>query len=314
MAPRNGNVTILLCTRNGDRFLTDQLDSLLQQDHRDWSLWVSDDGSTDATRHILEEFRARHGTTRDIRIVNGPGRGAAANYLSLLCRPDLPEGPVALCDQDDIWLPHKLSRALSGLDARGDAGADRPRIYGGQWLYVRDDLSPIGAANRPQMAPSFAHALIENAISGHTCVMNAAAVALTRAAGADRDVPFHDWWLYQLVTGAGGEAIVDDEIVLLYRQHGANLLGGAWGARAASRRISLLFGRTYQGWLKANTGALLAEINRLSPENRDLVLRFAAILADRSATRTLQLYRLGLRRNSRMGTAGFYLAAALGRV
>ena len=96
-------VRILLATWNGARYLQAQLDSYLAQDHDNWALWVSDDLSTDGTWEILQAFAARH-PEREIVLKRGPGRGSAANFLSLLCDPELPVGPVALSDQDDVWL------------------------------------------------------------------------------------------------------------------------------------------------------------------------------------------------------------------
>ena len=108
------SVTIVMATRNGAAHLAEQLDSIARQTHADWSLFVSDDGSTDDTKRILADFARSHPVT----VVDGPRKGAAANFLSALCHPDLPLGTIALADQDDIWLPGKLARGL-GRRRRG---------------------------------------------------------------------------------------------------------------------------------------------------------------------------------------------------
>ena len=123
-APSSPPVRILLATWNGAAHLSEQLDSYLAQDHGNWALWVSDDGSDDGTWEILEDFRAAH-PDREIRLLRGPGQGAAANFLSLLTHPELPPGPVALSDQDDVWKPCRLSRGLAAVHV--DAG---PALYG----------------------------------------------------------------------------------------------------------------------------------------------------------------------------------------
>lgn len=109
-APRTGHVAILMATRNGAEFLRAQLDSLAAQDHDDWSLWIGDDGSTDATRAIVEAFAHSH-PQRTVSLRDGPRRGSMANFLSLLCAPDIRADFFALADQDDVWLPVRLSRA-----------------------------------------------------------------------------------------------------------------------------------------------------------------------------------------------------------
>src|SRR5579863_2377502 len=81
-----GPVAILLCTYNGARFLPLQLKSYEAQDFADWRLYVSDDGSQDATPELLAEFQNKHGPSR-VQIRRGPRRGFVANFLSLLCDP-----------------------------------------------------------------------------------------------------------------------------------------------------------------------------------------------------------------------------------
>ena len=77
------HVHILMGTKNGGMFLADQLASIRGQSHQDWSLWVSDDGSTDGTWEALENFKAET-PHHDIHLLKGPQKGVAANYYKLL--------------------------------------------------------------------------------------------------------------------------------------------------------------------------------------------------------------------------------------
>lgn len=79
-------VAILLSTYNGERFLVEQLDSLLAQTHRDWIIYASDDGSIDSTLAILREYQQRVGEERFF-IFNGPRQGFAKNFMSLVKNP-----------------------------------------------------------------------------------------------------------------------------------------------------------------------------------------------------------------------------------
>ena len=114
MAP---HVRILMATFQGATHLPAQLASFEAQSHADWSLWASDDGSTDATPDLLRAFAARH--PGRVRLIDGPRKGSAANFLHLLGHPDLPPGLTALSDQDDVWLPHRLMRGLQQLSGDG---------------------------------------------------------------------------------------------------------------------------------------------------------------------------------------------------
>ena len=146
-------ITVLLACYQGAGHLRAQLDSLAAQDHRDWALWVSDDGSTDGTREIVTAFRSAH-PGHEIRLLDGPRRGAAANFLSLMCHPDLPETHVALADQDDLWYPHKLDHALRAL-----SHLDGPAVYSAQSRHVAGDGTPLGLSRGHSGPPSFGNAL-----------------------------------------------------------------------------------------------------------------------------------------------------------
>jgi hypothetical protein len=255
-----GLIRILLATHNGAAHLHEQLQSYLAQDHAAWALWVSDDGSTDGTWDILRAFRAAH-PTREIRLLHGPGRGAAANFLSLLTHPDLPGGPVALSDQDDVWMPHRLSRALAAL-----AGSDGPVLYGSTTIETDPDLRPLRRQKGALPPPSFANAMVHNIVAGNTTALNAPALAALRAAGAP-DVPYHDWWIYLRLAGVGARITLDTEPVLFYRQHPGNVIGAHSGLRAGMQRARALLSGTYGGWVRTNLPALLARPDGLRPDH-----------------------------------------------
>ena len=301
-----------MATFEGAANLEAQLASLRAQDHADWSLLVSDDGSTDATRAILAEAARREGR---IALVDGPGQGsAAANFLSALGpdAPPLPPGAcVALSDQDDVWLPHRLSRALALLGA-----VEGPAIYASRtWLY--DARAPRGRRRRLSRGhprgPSFGNALVQNILAGNTIVMSPEAAAIVRdtvpaarAARAGRGVAHHDWWLYALATGTGMRVLIDEMPGLLYRQHATNVMGAHRGLRRGADRFAMLRDGRYAGWVAGNVEALGTLEERLTPEARRLRARMAAWLAGGAATGGggggfAGLRRAGVRRQTLLG-------------
>ena len=311
--PRTPSVLILMCTLNGARWLPQQLASLAAQSHADWALWVSDDGSNDGTLAIVDAFRAVQAPRREVRILAGPRRGAAQNFLSLVVHPDLPAAPgvyAALCDQDDVWMPDKLARALDRIAAAPDPG--RPVIYGAGSVLIGQDGRRIGASRR-RRRPDLGNAVVQNVIGGHAMVLNPAALALARRAGT-RPVPFQDWWLTLLVLACGGTAIADPAEVLYYRQHDGNFIGAARGPAAYLRRLRMLFGRDYAGWVAANLDALAASPVALTAEARAILDAMRAAPPRPGPARPWLMRRLGLHRQSRFGTFALYLAAAFGRV
>lgn len=300
-------LTIALCTYNGAAYLREQLDSYLAQRHKNWQIWVSDDGSSDTTLEILDDFGRRHGYHHPLRVIEGSREGVAANFLSLLCHPDFPAGPVALSDQDDVWLDHKLSRARAVMD-----GLTGPVIYGAQSLHVDSALRPIGRSRTSGSRPSFGNALVQNVISGHSCVLSSEALKLVRCTGVPQGIPYHDWWLYLLISGAGGQVIVDEEAVLLYRQHNSNLMGANSGLRARLARARQVLKSEYGGWVAANSAALAPHGALLTPPAQQILEEFRNPAT--GIRRVSQLRRLGIARQGRLGTASLYTAAALGHL
>ena len=108
------NIAILLCTFNGARFLPAQLSSYGSQTWRDWRLFASDDGSSDQTAAILAQYQKTLGSNQ-VQIRSGPRRGFVTNFLSLVCDPSIDADYYAYSDQDDIWEPEKLARAIEVL-------------------------------------------------------------------------------------------------------------------------------------------------------------------------------------------------------
>lgn len=308
MASRH--VRILLGTYNGARWLSAQLQSFYTQTHTDWSLWVSDDGSTDGTREILEDF-AEANPGRVERILEGPRQGSAANFLSLLCHPELPvEGLTALSDQDDVWLPDKLARATRALDGGGEAP---PQGWAARFFITDETIGRRRVSKGWPRGPSFGNALVQNIMSGHTTTLNPAALSLIRQAGR-QPVPHHDWWIYQLLAGAGAEIHLDPEPLLLYRQHADNHYGARWGLRAFIARYVLMRDRKAQGWVDSNVAALEACAPLLSQEARTCLAGYRALDGIRGSARVAAFRQLGLVRQSHAGTRMLHLAARLGHI
>lgn len=305
------HVRILMCTFNGAAYLSAQLESFLAQSHGDWSLWVSDDGSGDGTLDILSGFQAAH-PDRDIRIVPGPRRGVAQNYFSLLARtaPE-PETLIALSDQDDVWLPEKLARAVTAIRTASPQG---PVAYAGARHLADAELRIRGQSWPVPRGPSFENALLQNILPGHSLVLNPAAHALVQAAGLPATVDHHDWWIYLLTSGAGGRILYDAEPLVIYRQHHGNVRGGNQGAAARLSRAAMIWNRKYGAWFWDNVDALAAASGHLTVRNRLRVEQIAALRNRKGPVRAWRMWRSGLHRQTTSGTLAVLAAAALGRL
>lgn len=304
-------VQILMGVHGGAQTLPDQLRSIARQKGVRWRLTCSDDGSRDASRQVLDGFASLW--PGRVRVVPGPQQGFAANFLHLIGGLPVDPGLVALADQDDIWLPVKLARAAAWL---GAVDPVRPALYCARrivWTPAHDSCrAEWGGA----VTPSFRNALIENIAPGNTIVLNQAAARLARLAARQVGPVFaHDWWLYLLVTGAGGTVLADPEPMLLYRQHEANALGAGRGLCAQARRKAGVLRGEYRDRLGLNIAAMRRCAIHLTPANRAVLDAFEAARARRAAR---DIYRMGRAarpyRQSGIGCAAFWGAALLGKV
>lgn len=280
------HITVLMGTRNGGAFLRSQLASLAAQDHPHWSLWISDDGSTDGTRALIRAFAQDQ--PNPVMLLRGPQQGMTANYLGLLCHPDLPPGPVAFADQDDLWLPHHLTRGLTAL-VQDSTSTPAGQVYCAHRMLLRDGQAPRAMRWRGQAPATFRNALVECRMPGSGLMLDATAVALARRVGMV-DAPFWDWWLILLLTGAGTDVLQDARPGLFYRAHAGNHLGPRAGLRAALWRMNKLRDGTYRNWVCTNLATLEPHVNHLTPTNQN-ILRHALSLAPGPRLRQLSAYR-----------------------
>jgi glycosyltransferase involved in cell wall biosynthesis len=233
-----------MATYNGERFLSAQLESIAAQTSPPHELVICDDGSTDETLAIAEEFARR--APFKVRIERNAERlGYAENFLKAA---RLSEGElISFSDQDDIWHPEKLERSIRRLaddDCRlavhnvrfVDAQLDRlpprriPRRISRPYMSRPDKFQPWFLI--PGMATTFRRRLLELS-SG-----------FSRPSAVDDSLDSmpHDEWVYFLATATGKVAFFTDELVF-YRQHEANTVGGVddlAAARWANRRDILV--------------------------------------------------------------------------
>lgn len=307
---REARVDVLMGVLNGAQTLPDQLHSIARQGGVRWRLWCSDDGSEDDSAAVIAGFSARWPGRVHLRA--GPGAGFAANYLHLLGRLPPECGLVALADQDDIWFADKLRRAAQWLGAVDPA---RPALYTAArilWYPARDTRE---AEPRAAPAPSFCNALIENIAPGNTIVLNAAAARLARVAARQAGAVFaHDWWLYALISGAGGQVLVDPQAVLLYRQHAGNAIGAGRGMRAALGRKADVLRGVYRDRIGGNLAALRRCAVHLTPANRAVLDGFESARAARPAHRLVHSPGPRPYRQTRSGSAAFWGMMLLGKV
>lgn len=301
-------IAVLLATLNGAQYLPQQLRSLARQSLRPTEVWVSDDGSSDATRTQVRQFAD---ATPDIavRVLYGPGQGPAANFLHLISAVPQDTDVVLFCDQDDVWLPDRIARATAALGRY-----QSPMLAAGPSLICRADLTPIRASAPRDRHIGFAHALTQGVACGHALALNRAGLAVTREAAAlTLDIRAHDWWLYQIITGTGGQVIHDPMPQVLYRQHDKNFFGADIGLRGKFRRLRALADGRAALWTDQHLAALQRCRSMLTAPNRHLLDSYQSTRDGAPLTRLSQLRELNLHRPHRAEALALHAAILAGR-
>jgi rhamnosyltransferase len=228
------SVCVLLATHNGGRWIDEQIQSIVQQARVRVSIVASDDRSTDDTLLKLANWQTRTGLSLLPQQPAGFGN-AHRNFLRLVRDANLGSADyVALADQDDIWLPEKLARAIERLQASGaQAYSSNVTAF---WPDGRKRLVKKSQAQRP-----YDH-LFGSPGPGCTFVLprlafEALRTWVTQHFDQLQSVWVHDWLIYAFVRSKGLRWHIDEQPTMLYRQHGLNEIGANTGWRAAMSRL-----------------------------------------------------------------------------
>jgi len=200
-------VNILLSTFNGEAYLEELLVSLNKQTYKNIRVIVRDDGSTDSTPNILRNFAKKN----NFQVIYGKNIGVIKSFYTLVKELDSKDELYAFCDQDDIWLPNKVERAVTIL-SKEKAGT----LYCSNLEYVDENLKHIKFTQLPTNL-SFNNAITENIAIGCTIMFDEQLKKKFLEADP-RDMLMHDWWMY-LLASTFGSIRYDEYCGILYRQH-----------------------------------------------------------------------------------------------
>lgn len=211
-------ITVLMSTYNGEKYLSEQLDSILRQEKVDLNIVVRDDCSSDRTNDILNEYSSRY---ENITVIKGKQNlGACGSFFSLV-RNYSDSDFFALADQDDVWDKDKLSIALKYLE---DMDLSRPALYYSNLRIVNSNLNFIRNSHSTKHTAHNKYAcLIENLATGCTIVYNKSLAKISNDV-KPFEYSMHDAWLYQVAT-LFGKTVYDFEPHINYRVHGDNEVG-----------------------------------------------------------------------------------------
>lgn len=292
-------VNILLSTYNGERFLAEQIRSIQDQTFSDWTLLIRDDGSTDQTRQIIEEFVREDERIRFINPDDVTNVGVIKSFHALVKHEQADF--YFFSDQDDIWLPEKMQMCLDEADLYP---SQEPLMVYTDLTVVNQDLEVLAES----MIRSQSHhantelvqELTENTVTGGVAMFNYALAHMWK----DSDqIVMHDWYLALLAT-ALGKLVYIDSPGELYRQHGNNVLGSRNYMKLLKKWLRL--SNHWNLIKKSQMQAKLLLQNDLSEQSSEMVKAYVTIVDQPFFTRIHLLKRYGFRKNKMLYSLVFW--------
>lgn len=236
-------IHIMMAVYQGEKYIKQQLDSILAQTRRDWVLYIQDDGSTDKTMEIISKYKERE--PKRIQVLcetQKREKGAKYNFASLFDK--VPKAEYYMfCDQDDIWERNKLERMLMFVPEK----KEQPflmycdmKVIDQEAHCLSRSFCAYSGLNFPQCRPEllFRRLMGYNFITGAAMLFNHA--LRERIGKIPKACRMHDWWISLAAAGFGAEIIFLPEALQTYRQHGENVLGAFSRENTKNKFLRLL--------------------------------------------------------------------------
>ena len=311
-------VYILLASFNGEKFISQQIESIIQQTYKNWKLIIRDDGSTDAVVSIIQQYANRFPEQIVLVKDNLGNLGSTANFNVLFQNAKHAEY-IMFSDQDDVWLPNKIELTIGEMIKNENTfSLQTPLLVYTNFIYSDNNLNPIASKKNFSSTKvdelKFEHLLAQNPAHGCTMLLNKKLIETIDCISAAAEN--HDYWI-ALVAAAFGKIIYLHQPTVLYRQHQLNISGQHDNSSLKKRltrniiskkifediqrkfRMAAQFKKQYQKLLSTEQNNLLNDFVQLS-NSKNLVLLF-------------KNFKRGIKRQTMPQTFLFYLAILLKR-
>lgn len=226
-------IAVLMSTYNGEKYLKEQIDSILnQKGDFSLSLIVRDDGSTDGTVHLLNEYQQKG----LLFWYSGENKKPALSFIDLIYK-NKGYDFYAFSDQDDYWYEDKIENGIQSIK-----NCLIPALYFCNAEYVDEKLNSLGGKTyNHRMMLDFYSVLIGAGYLGCTFVFNRKLAEILQNNVRPQIVSMHDSFLARVCASVGGEIFFDPDVHIKYRQHGNNVIGATVGIKdAIKRRINTI--------------------------------------------------------------------------
>ena len=304
-------VAIVLGFYDGYKFIRRQLQSIFDQTHQNFIIFVTDDNSKD--KFSLEKLNINERNKNKIRVgFRKKNIGYAQNFLNALVSVDGYFDYYAFSDQDDIWHPKKLEKAINSLERYPD---NQVNLYGSRTeLIGESEEIKLGKSIEFKKSPSFQNALTQNIFGGNTMVFNRNAFDLICSSNINQKIIAHDWWCYQIISGAGGNIFYDKNIYLKYRQHNNNLIGSNVSLKDKWLRFCKVANGNFKIQNDHNLQAIINNQNLLIKSNRKTLTNFIKARNSFLLKRIFYFAKSGVYRQTLIGNIALFIGILIKKV
>lgn len=300
-------VAVLMATYNGEKYISEQLNSILNQRKVDVHLYISDDGSADKTISILKVFSKKY-PNQFKKIYRTNYKNPARNFLSIIKKIKIPYNYYAFSDQDDIWFNDKLIHSIEKIQQ----GAD---LYFGRTEIIDENKNHLGYSSLFKHKPCFENAIVQSIAGSNTFLFNKKIFnLLLKSSNLNISVPMHDWWTYILATFYEKKIFYDSEPKVKYRQHKDNVNGFNLGLKNFLKRVNLALKGRYKKWNDMNVLNLSYYIDEGCKKNIKILKGFESIKKNYSIFNTIKSKNLGIFRANTLNNLFLDLGYLLGKV
>ena len=219
-------IAIIIATYNGEKYINELLESLVNQTYQNFRCYIHDDGSSDQTLEICLRYQEAY--PENFLVLNYPASGGSKeNFFSII--KYVVEPYMMFCDQDDIWLPKKIELSLKKIKELEFSYNSKPLIVFSDLKIVDSNLNVLHNSycnfKKVRKNISFRDSLIQGIIPGCACILNRKLYSILNTYKNVNNIYMHDWWALALCLGVGGHYDIVEEPLILYRQHSNNTLG-----------------------------------------------------------------------------------------
>ena len=296
-------VAIILCVKNSNNFLLEQLESIKNQRSINYDLFIGNDGCSPLIEIILKKYSKE--------IFLGAKEGFGKNFICTLKKVPNTYDYYAFCDHDDVWVENKLEHALTILE---NFDNKKPSLYCGRTMLINENGKEIGFSPLFKKEPSFLNALVQSIAGGNTMIFNGATKNLLAKINLKKPIISHDWLTYLFVSAMEGNIFYDEVPTVRYRIHQNNKIGSNLGLFAFLKRAIKVFNCSWKTWIDANLSQI-SEIMPLAKTNDAVFEAFLQLRDEKNYFKKINLFRsIGIYRQTLIGNVALFVMVIFNKI